>query len=190
MMKKLIAVLIVTLILAGTSLAGPTVVFEDNFNDEPATGANLVPEDWVVAGGTVDIIGEGTGVEYFQAGHGLYIDLDGSTGQPGLLAIKDPILFQADCTYTLTFELAGSQRQADQLSETVGVGFVEVLGAFTDLFTRNWDDGFSTETIVFPGDGFLHRILFYNMYSSDNIGAILDNVKVTTISGLYWITSR
>ena len=180
MMKKVTSGLIVTLVLAGVSLAGPTVVFEDDFNDEPVTGTNVTPEAWVVGGGTVDVIGEGTPWDFFPGeGYGNYIDLDGSTLQAGVLATKDAILFQAGCTYTLTFDLAGSQRWGDQLTETVTVGFVDAMGAPLGMYTRERPDPFSTETVVIPGDGLYHQIFFYNMDSYDNKGALLDNVVLT-----------
>lgn len=178
MKKKLTGVLIATLVLVGTSLAAPTVVFEDDFNDEPVVGFNVVPEAWILGVGAVDIIGEGTPLDFFPAqGYGLYLDLDGGVG--AVLATKDAILFQAGCTYTLTFDLAGSQRWGDQLTETVTVGFVDAMGAPLGMYTRERPDPFSTETIVIPGDGLYHQIFFYNMYTYDNIGALLDNVVLT-----------
>lgn len=179
MKKKLTGVLIATLVLVEASLAAPTVVFEDDFNDEPVVGFGVVPEAWIVGVGAVDIIGEGTPLDFFPAqGYGLYLDLDGGVG--AALATKAPILFQMGCTYTLTFDLAGSQ-QPEGPVEIVAVGLLDRGAAFEETFERPWDpdQGFIGETLEIPGDGLLHQIVFYNMYSYDNCGALLDNVVLT-----------
>ena len=186
--KKLTGVLTVTLVVVEASLAAPVVVFEDDFNDEPFAGINVTPEAWVLAAGSVDIIGEGTASDFFPGqGYGYYIDLDGgpgpdpgaNDGPAGALVTAIPILFQTGCTYTLTFDLAGSQFPSDQPTETVGVGVADMPGTYADVFTRDWMDPFTTETVEFPGDGRSHWIVFHNLQSSDNIGALLDNVVLT-----------
>jgi len=177
MKKKLTGVLIATLVLVETSLAAPTVVFEDDFNDEPVVGFNVVPEAWILGVGAVDIIGEGTPLDFFPAqGYGLYLDLDGGVG--AVLATKDAILFQMGYTYTLTFDLAGNQ-QPEGPNETVAVGLLDQGPAFEKKFLPQWNQGFSEETVEIPGDGLPHQIVFYNMYSYDNKGALLDNVVLT-----------
>ena len=175
-MKKWIAVLTLTLLLSGVTWAAPTVLFEDDFNDE-TPGLNAVPVPWSVMGGTVDIIGEGTSWDFWPGqGDGYYIDLDGSTKAAGWLVTQNAFLFQAGYTYTLTFDLAGSQRGQD---ETVGVALADKPGVWEGQFSRLAADPFSTETVVMPGDGASHQIVFYNLNSADNVGALLDNVKLT-----------
>jgi len=185
MKKKLTGALIAILVSMGTSMAAPTVLFEDNFNDGPA-GANAIPAGWIVLGGTVDILPDPDDPSSdFFAGqdYGFYVDLDGSTNQAGMLAREEPILFQTGCTYTLTFDLAGSQRLEEQLSTTVWVGFADMGPVPLWMPTRFFAEGFSTETVVIPGDGLSHHIFFYNVESDDSIGALLDNVVLTEDCG-------
>ncbi|MBN2131075.1 MAG: hypothetical protein JW741_16350 [Sedimentisphaerales bacterium] len=186
MKTKLTGGLIAILVLVGTSLAAPVVIFEDDFNDGPP-GANAIPGGWIVVGGTVDIIpipGDPLSDFFPGQGYGLYVDLDGSTDQAGMLATAAPILFQTGCTYTLTFDLAGSQLPVDQLIETVWVSFADIGPApLAPPIPRYWSDGFSTETVVIPGDGLSHQIVFYNLDSDDSVGALLDNVVLTEDCG-------
>jgi hypothetical protein len=100
-----------------------------------------------------------------------------------MLATEAPILFQTGCTYTLTFDLAGSQRPTGPLIETVWVGFREMGGVPLAVPMRYWTDGFSRETVEISGDGLSHQIVFYNLDSYDNVGALLDNVVLTEDCG-------
>src|SRR5687768_473237 len=103
-------------IIVGTALAlactgaGAQQLFFDDFNDEVwgINGLNKVPSGWIVANGTVDIIGSGPSGTLFDGrpGNGYYIDLDGSTRDAGVLS-SPSLSFAAGTLYELSFDLSG-----------------------------------------------------------------------------------
>jgi hypothetical protein len=160
-----------------------TVVFSDNFNSENGGNGALDYNNfsnWIITGGTVDLIGNG----YFDfmsgQGYGLYVDLDGSTGQAGTMTSKKTL---SAGSYSLTFSLAGSHvfnNDADHDSPNI----VEVsAGGSTpiDTVTLLENDPFSVHTISF----YLNyaspvSISFHNL-GGDNVGALLDNVTLSEV---------
>ena len=131
-MRRSLGVLVVFACLsAGSAQAAP--IFSDNFNGENGgVGAlNYAGfSNFAISGGTVDLIGNG----YFDffPGNGLYVDLDGSTAHAGLMS-ADPLSLGAG-DYTLSFDLAGSQR-GDTNVVTVNV-FSSRTGHATNTHTR------------------------------------------------------
>ena len=104
MVRKFAFAAVATLALGSAAQAAP--IYADNFNAN-AVGLNIAPAGWTVAGGTVDLIGNG--FADFLPGNGVYVDLDGSTSQAGLLA-SPTLNLTGGVTYTATFDLAGSHR--------------------------------------------------------------------------------
>jgi hypothetical protein len=159
--------------LATISQAG--VIFQDDFNSENG-GKYFLNYDnfanWTVSNGTVDIIGEKNNWDYFPT-YGLYVDLDGSTSSAGVLTTKDSF---AAGSYMLQFDLAGSQRDGinGDYSNTVDI----YLGSWHTSVTRYSADPMATFTFTFYTDG--GSLVFHNQ-GGDNVGAILDNVKVSSV---------
>jgi hypothetical protein len=156
---------------AMASHAQSAVIFSDNFDSYPSTtNATDFGGNWTITNGTVDVIGNG----YFDfyPGNGLYIDLDGSTNDPGDFSSK--ALNVAAGTYTLEFVLSGSTRGE---SNTVDVSF----GSYSETFTLASNDPIMTytRTINFASNS-MASIVFKNG-GSDNMGALLFNVSVTTV---------
>lgn len=153
-----------------THAAAP--VFLDDFNSYAATQLNWSPPDssgWTVSGGgTVDLIGFGGGFDLLP-GNGSYVDLDGSTRNAGLFSTNVNLL--GGTTYTLSFELAGSQRGS---SETVNVNFGSMAASYSLISA----DPFSTRTLNFIPDTTGSYSLTYQNAGGDNVGALLDNVSV------------
>jgi hypothetical protein len=118
-----------------------------------------------VTNGSVDLIGNGF-FDFFP-GNGLYVDLDGSTGDAGVFTSNT--LF-APGNYSLMFDLAGSQRGS---TETVNVSF----GSYSEVFTLASDMAFTTvarnATVGAGGSN-----LVFSNTGGDNIGGLLDNVIV------------
>jgi hypothetical protein len=175
MMKKLIAALVLSVLLAGTGLANPTV-FSDNFDANPPAVPG-VPAGWTVTGGTVDIIGLGSGYDYLP-GNGQYIDLDGG-GVPGTLATAATFTLMPGITYKLSFDIAGNQAfhpgAPSSATDTVTV----TLGPVTGIVVVPNTLGFQTVTMYVPGDGSTSSISFLNSTDGDKQGALLDNVALT-----------
>lgn len=145
-------------------------VLSDNFNSEHGgvaiAGYNSFA-NWNVTP-TVDLIGNG----FFDVypGHGLYVDLDGSTNQSGGLTSK---IFFAPGNYFLSFALGGSQRGD---TNTVDVN----LGSYSETFTLASADPLTTYvrsvTVFAPG-----QLSFLQTNPGDNRGLKLDDILVDSI---------
>jgi hypothetical protein len=170
MINRLSLAALVCGLVSTVSANAATVVFADNFNSN-TLGYNRVPTGWSVTDGTVDIIGPG----FFdlQPGNGYYVDLDGSTGNAGILSTS--LALTAGLTYTADFSLAGNLRNAGTESVTVSFGdsqFVYVLPT---------SQTFTTYSLAFtPTSSGLFSLSFSNA-GGDNYGALLDNVSVTAV---------
>ncbi|HML72912.1 MAG TPA: hypothetical protein PKB02_00320 [Anaerohalosphaeraceae bacterium] len=177
-MKKVLLLLMV-LGLGIMSSAAP--VFFDDFNLENGGIYQLNYTgfaNWSVSGGTVDLIGVGSPWNYFPT-YGLYVDMDGSTNEAGLMLSKE-IQLQAGI-YEFSYELAGNQRNSPGDKVFVNVNVVGDGGIISNTESLDWNAPFtlfSTQftltspqkiTISFDGDG------------GDNIGMLLDNVKLVAI---------
>jgi hypothetical protein len=175
-MKTLALVLGSTLALASAAQAG--TVFSDNFNGENnGTGAlnyNRFAQ-WNVSPGTVDLIGNG--FFDFQPGNGLYVDLDGSTRNAGLMT-SDAFTLVAGQKYQLSFRIAGNRRNAGDESVAINIA----IGHLADNFIIGQNEAFSTKTYTFTASNTdtNARITFQNG-GGDNMGALLDDVNLVTI---------
>ena len=177
-MRKSSVVLSLALLLCST-FTSAAVIFEDNFDSENGGVGELNYtgfERWNVALGTVDLIGNG--FHDLLPGNGLYVDLDGSTGNAGVLyRMQD--LDAGD--YTLFFDLAGNQRndapEVVQANVSVILGEGESVGTQVSLGRL---DGFSTYALEFSVDDFLFFSPIINISfgagGGDNVGMLLDNV--------------
>ncbi len=175
-MKRLLCVFALAMMLCGQASA--SIVFSDDFNAyNSGTGVlNFTgfASNWTVTAGTVDLIGNPGFWDFppVSNGHGLYIDMDGSTGVPGTLTSKS--IAVSPGVYTLSYELAGSQRNDVSnaviaavpgfTSNTVTLASTAAFTAFTNQFTVLAP---TTINITFAGQG-----------PGDNIGLLLDNVKL------------
>lgn len=165
---QLLAAVLAASLSAGANAAS-TTVFYDNFNHD-ALGLNSTPYGWDVTDGSVDTIGK---ADFFDLlpGNGHYIDLDGSTGQAGTMSRTFSGL--ADGAYTLSFDLAGNQRAPGK--EDVLVSFGGTSGEYTpgELkgFTQHQLTGYAVNGVL---------TLSFHDLSADNMGALLDRVKITT----------
>lgn len=151
--------------------AQSAVIFSDNFDSYPATtNATNFGGNWTVTNGSVDVIGNG--FFDFYPGNGLYIDLDGSTNDPGDFTSK--ALSVNAGTYTLEFVLSGSTRGE---SNTVDVSF----GSYSESFdlASNYPVTTFTRTVNFASNS-LASVVFKNG-GSDNMGALLFNVTVASV---------
>ena len=146
-------------------------VFSDNF-DTDALGLNKTTFNggWTVTSGTVDLIGQG-GVFDFLPGNGRYVDLDGSTSFSG--SFDNQVPFSALTTYTLSFDLAGSQRGDTNVVDVI-------FGTASQSYTMASSDPFTTYMLSFATSGAANYQIFFKNNGGDNIGALLDNVKVST----------
>ncbi len=178
-MKKTILTLLILCTGSLTAMANTTMFFDD-FNQESIglkynsfSNWNVVPNE-----GTVDVIGVGSGWNYFPD-YGRYVDMDGSSGDAGIIETKAQFNLVAGVTYQLSFDLAGNQRGSQQDAVTVQVNMGDILNSNISLAYnapfQNFVETFSvadntSATISFAGFG------------GDNVGMLLDNVKLEAVN--------
>ncbi|WP_152836512.1 PEP-CTERM sorting domain-containing protein [Rugamonas aquatica] len=155
------------------SAAQASTIFSDNF-DSDALGLNVVSFNggWSVSDGAVDVIGA---PNYFdlQPGNGHYIDLDGSSAKAGVFA--NSVAVTGGVTYTLSFDLAGNNRNAG--NDTVVVNF----GGNSQTFTRLAGDSFQTFTLNYTATVSGNATFSFADQGTDRQGALLDRVTVTAV---------
>lgn len=172
-MKKLLgkaiygAALLIMVMFLGIGTAQAGVVFSDDFDTESLGLNRFILQKWTVSEGTIDVIGN-PNFHDFLPGNGRYIDLDGSTSDAGILTANQ--LFGPG-TYTLKFNLAGSQR-GDQ--NTVIVNFAGQTAQYTLASSAPFNPYTMQTTIAASWGG-----LSFSNSGGDNVGALLDNVVVT-----------
>jgi Protein of unknown function (DUF642)/PEP-CTERM motif len=143
-------------------------IFSDDFGNQPFS-LNTAPTGWTVTSGTVDVVTAGFCVS------GSCVDLDGSTGDAGVLSRSFNLV--AGTLYTLTFDLSGNKRGG---LDDVTVGFGSASRFFDDLAANA---PYATYTLDFtPGVDGSYAISFSNA-GGDNVGALLDNVSIATRNG-------
>lgn len=181
-----------TLLAVGTSGSVQALtLFSDNFdgeNDGTASNSTLNYNNFdhwqvVVASGGVDLIGQGFIDPH--AGNGLYVDLDGTGNNAGILRTKQTFDFNPGFSYALSFALGGSQRGTDETVRVrIGLGDDAILAkeytlpssAALTTFTETFTVAAPTRLRLFFANGpFLGNTL---LNGGDNIGAILDNVRL------------
>jgi hypothetical protein len=167
-MKKL--AFAAALLCASAAQAAP--LFSDNFNTDPySLNTPSFAGGWSVTSGTVDVIGVGTPYDLVAGANGHYVDLDGSSWQAGQMS--NSVMLTMGQTYTLTYELAGNHRGYGADSVTVN------FGSSSQIISRNSGDGFTTYMLNYTATSTgLASFSFHNA-GGDNVGALLDNVKVT-----------
>jgi len=162
-----------------TPRPGPpsVAILEDDFDFENQERGTLNYSDfanWDVTRGSVDLIGHDF-YDFFK-GHGLYLDLDGSTGEAGRLESKTRFTLESG-EYRLQFDLAGSPMSGPN-TVTVSLG-----NLYREDFTLEANEEFGTiaRTIRVPTT--TSAKLIFDHSGRDNEGLILDNVKLTKVSG-------
>ncbi|MBN1688432.1 MAG: PEP-CTERM sorting domain-containing protein [Candidatus Omnitrophica bacterium] len=176
-MKKLALILTVAaFIFCLGQQAQAAVIFSDDFNLE--NGGSGVTNytgfaNWSVTNGSVDLIGNG----YFDfyPGNGLYVDLDGSTHSGGTLDSGSVNLSPGD--YVLEFVLGGSARSGSP-SDTVRVTFGSL---YTEDFTYAYNSGLHSISRNFSLASATSGSLSFQQFGTDNMGLILDNVKLSKV---------
>jgi hypothetical protein len=161
------------LLLAGACLAGfatasnAATLFTDNFNAN-STGLNGIPLGWAVSNGTVDLIGNG--FFDFYPGNGIFLDMDGSSGDAGRIDTVLNFNVVAGSSYTISFDYGVNGGAAETLDFGLGsnlfslaipAGGIASLTPYSVTFLA-----LATETVS----------LFFEGQGIDNQGPVLDNV--------------
>lgn len=164
-----------TLLIANEGAKSATLL-SDNFDTENSGNGSLSFTgftNWDVTLGTVDLIPVGPNFDFFP-GNGLYVDLDGSSRDAGILSSKTTFNFDEGTVYNLQFALGGSTR-GDSNSVTVSLGSL-----FSEVFTLPSNAGLNVITRTFTALASSTGKLSFANAGGDNIGLILDNVNLTS----------
>jgi hypothetical protein len=152
--------------------AAQQLFFDDFEGDGPARLSATSLLNWNVGSGTVDVIGNGSNDVY--PGNGLYLDMDGSSGDAARIETKTTFnLTPGD--YVLAFSQGKNGTNAESMNISVGSVFSTIFGSpqGADALTpRSFNftvASATTGTIVFDHAG------------GDNQGLTVDNVRLTRV---------
>lgn len=162
-------------LLASVSMgANAGLIFQDNFDSE-TSGSTLNYtgfKNWTVTDGSVDLINTPNNWGLSCAGGiGKCVDLDGSSGNAGVLTSNLLLLGAGD--YTLTFDISGNQRGGSNDSMQVTLG-----GFFTETFNLIPSTPWTTVSRTFTLTGNESNSIVFNHAGGDNIGIMLDNIAL------------
>ena len=173
--------LVACLVLASTATQA-AVLFEDNFDAELGSALNFTGwANFSVTDGTVDKVASGAFGINCVGNSGTCVDLDGSTSNAGRFQSVSFFLPSTQ-DLTLSFDISGNQRSGS--SDTVDFGFV--FGGVDTPFSVTLAPSapFSTVTRTISGAAAGNWSVFFANQGGDNLGAILDNVRVTSATGV------
>lgn len=179
---------LITAIAALTFLApaahASVILFSDNFDSD--NGASVLNfsglANWTVVSGTgtIDYIRNGGFGLSCAGGIGGCMDTDGSTSNSGRMLTKSTFDLVVGETYRLLMDVSGNQRGGrDELSfGLVGAGSVSTLLAL------DASAPYATRSLEYsPNVGFGGSYqIFIEGSSNDNIGPVLDNVRLECLS--------
>jgi hypothetical protein len=148
------------------------ILLEDDFSSENFGNGALNYSrfaNWDIISGTVDLLGNGLWRDF--PGHGLYLDLDGSTNNAGTLRSKEAFRLRRG-TYRLQFDLSGNPA-GGRNSMTVRLGDV-----FRETFEMAPYESFTTITRDISVSTPAQARLIFRHAGGDNTGLLFDNVKL------------
>jgi PEP-CTERM motif len=159
-----------------SSALADSIVLQENFNAlTPALGVTSAGVFTAINGTNVDIVGGGLfGSLCASPESGNCVDLDGSGGKSQGDIETGPITLFHGSTYTLSFDLIGSQRG---VTTSTTVSFGPYSKTFV-LASGDDSDGIVTVKFTVPSTTVTHLVFQSN--TAGNIGALLDNVSVTS----------
>lgn len=167
-----------TLLAIAIVVAAPAhaedIVFVDTFDEENGGVGILNYGDfakWTVSDGFVDLIGNG--FNDFLPGNGLYLDLDGSGADAGVLTSELIELEAGD--YRLQFELGENSGEPVSNSMTVSVG------AFLSATLTSDDANNEPPTFVelpFTVGADTQASIVFDHDGGDNFGLLIDDVRL------------
>lgn len=183
--------------LAGAGGASATTVLSDNFDAETAALNYSGFANWTVSDGTVDVVNHGAfGINCF-GGAGRCVDLDGSTGNAGIMS-SGSFAFGAGDVVLLTFQARGNDRGAPLDTLTAGFNFLAATdgtgvsgggfgaggGAFLGQTSLSFSDTLASEdpyaayTVAFTAASAGSLNVFFSAAGGDDLGPILDSVTL------------
>jgi hypothetical protein len=175
---KLSHIVVVSAFSLASSFAHAVPIFSDNF-DSYGTTLNWAPpvsSGWAITNGTVDLVPNNSYNNILCMGNaGNCVDLDGSSFRSGLFS--HGVNLTGGQTYNLTFNLAGNMRGYPGNSVAVAFGTSTM-----NIGPLNSSASYSLYTLAFtPTSNGIFNFSFQDN-SSNNVGAVLDNVTVEAVA--------
>jgi hypothetical protein len=189
---KLLALAVLAASVTSAPLFGLSTIFSENFNElTQGLTKTTAGQFYTIGGSNVDVIGA-TNDGYFDAGHqtvsgesGNVIDLGGTGGNP-LGELQTKITVTPGQEYGLFFDLAPSERGSYSASTTTQVSVGSSADPTADAQMAPIIQGpygpAVPESYFFTGAASGTEYITFSLTSSgnDNVGSLLDNVKVET----------
>ena len=159
-----------------------TTILSENFDEVPAAlGVTTAGVFSAIGGTNIDVVGAADGFGYLCTGPESVncVDLGGTGGNPvGNIDLTTSLTLAAG-VYDLSFDLIGAQR-GETTSTTVDFGtysqtFVLTSGDITSGVVIN-------KAVTVTGGS--TQLEFIDNGTPDNIGALLDNVSISTVSAV------
>lgn len=162
-------------------------IFYDDFNSNlpsAPNATNVVPDGWTVTAGTgsVDLLRADNvwGIKCADDTSGC-VDLDGTTGQAGLLS-NGNFALQAGQQYQLTAMVSGNQRNSNPDSLFFGLLNASNSSILASNIVLNVTGStFSTVSLLFTATSNVSARIFFQATGGDNVGPILDNVSLAAV---------
>jgi hypothetical protein len=182
------AATLLTLCLAANAAFAAFIPYHDGFNGGltfTTSRLNTAPPGWISNNGTVDWVKNlDFGIHCFGGSKGC-VDLDGTSGTAGLLQNATPFSLLAGHTYKLSAEISGNQRGGNP--DSFEFGFLHgstLAGVLKSATVTGITSGslYTLYTLFFtPSSNISAKAFFYDTTGGDNIGPILDEVRVTSV---------
>jgi hypothetical protein len=164
--------------LAATTLRADTIVFSENFETATvALGVTTAGQFSAIGGTNVDVVGVADGFASLCAApeSGNCLDMGGSNGNAvGQIDLTNPLNLAAG-VYDLSFDLIGSGRDVDS---TTTVTFGDYSQKFM-LHSADVTSGIVVNQLVTITGG-PTQLSFVNDGANNNVGALLDDVVITS----------
>jgi hypothetical protein len=166
-LAHLVPLLLYGLLMLHEPAWAQTVVFEDNFDNEPLGLAVTSLSNWTVTAGNVDVIG--SGFNDFYPGNGNYLDLDGTCGNA---TIQSTAISLVPGSYQLSFRIGSNPEGAGGNSLDVSLGTL-----FSQSFAQPALTPITVEIIVRTAT--VASLVFRETGPVDCTGSVLDAVVLT-----------
>lgn len=177
------------LVIAGGMVApaqAATVLFTDDFGGS-GYALNTAPTGWTSADGTVDWLApaNGFGLACRDGSTGC-VDLDGSTGQAGMMTTDGTFNLIKGTTYLLQAYVSGNQLGSsypERGPDSLSFGFRDgsTVFASSSLATILAGQPFTLISLLFTPDDDVTARIFFQAGGGDDVGPILDDVSLTAV---------
>lgn len=175
--RLLMASCFMALVAFATRVNAQAPLFFDGFladnGGQPANDFNTFFL-WTVTNGSVDLAGGNVLGMDDPAMGGRFVDLAGSSNDPGEFTTRTPLIFMAGVTYNLSFRYANTGGLMNQATVTLGMQVFNVSTTSSIFvgFSQNFSFGSNTSA----------NLIFQDLgIGGDNFGVGIDDVMVSQV---------